>query len=223
MNVRKVSDNAVRRLPRYIHQLDTLHQAGINTVQSKELAQRLGITSSQVRQDLSYFGRCGLQGSGYPVDELRRELAVALGMNRNYTAILVGFGQVGLSLAQQFPFAECCVELICAFDSKPPTEAVPDLPILPIQELKTYLQEHHADIAILTVPGEAAGEIAKLLECSGINAIWNFTGVELSSQTSSLIVETINFADSLLCLGYHLTQRWESPVDRNSELLQYAG
>ena len=78
----KVSNNVIRRLPRYLRKLDDLQIAGINRISSFELGQQLGLTPSQIRQDFSCFGEFGQQGYGYNVTALRSQIATILGMDR---------------------------------------------------------------------------------------------------------------------------------------------
>ena len=114
----KVSNNVIRRLPRYLRKLDELQENGINRISSFELGQQLGLTPSQIRQDFSCFGEFGQQGYGYNVSGLREQIASILGMDRGYRAILVGVGNIGHALMDNFSFADCGVELAAAFDIK---------------------------------------------------------------------------------------------------------
>ena len=88
----KVSNNVIRRLPRYLRKLDELTEIGISRISSFELGHQLGLTPSQIRQDFSCFGEFGQQGYGYNVPALRAQIASILGMDRGFTAILVGVG-----------------------------------------------------------------------------------------------------------------------------------
>ena len=115
----KVSNNVIRRLPRYLRKLDELQASGINRISSFELGQQLGLTPSQIRQDFSCFGEFGQQGYGYNVPALRTEISGILGMDRGYTAILVGVGNIGHALTDNFCFSEWGFSLRAAFDVKP--------------------------------------------------------------------------------------------------------
>ena len=86
----KVSNNVIRRLPRYLRKLDDLMAGGISRISSKELGVQLGLTPSQIRQDFSCFGEFGQQGYGYNVPALREQIASILGMDRGFRAILDG-------------------------------------------------------------------------------------------------------------------------------------
>ena len=88
----KVSNNVIRRLPRYLRKLDELMGNGVSRISSFELGQQLGLTPSQIRQDFSCFGEFGQQGYGYNVDVLREEIGNILGVNRGHTIVVVGAG-----------------------------------------------------------------------------------------------------------------------------------
>ena len=114
----KVSNNVIRRMPRYLRKLDELQEGGISRVSSFELGQQLGLTPSQIRQDFSCFGEFGQQGYGYNVAALREQIAAILGMDRGFRAILIGVGNIGHALMDNFSFRACGVELAAAFDVK---------------------------------------------------------------------------------------------------------
>ena len=96
----KVSNNVIRRLPRYLRKLDELTEIGISRISSFELGHQLGLTPSQIRQDFSCFGEFGQQGYGYNVPALRAQIASILGMDRGFTAVLVGVGNIGHALME---------------------------------------------------------------------------------------------------------------------------
>ena len=115
----KVSNNVIRRMPRYLRKLDDLNAAGIERISSGELGRQMGLTPSQIRQDFSCFGEFGQQGYGYNVVALRGEVAKILGMDRNYSAVLVGVGNIGRALVENFCFEQYGFTLKAAFDIKP--------------------------------------------------------------------------------------------------------
>ena len=92
----------IRRLPRYYRHLNDLHMAGVERISSKALGESMGLTASQIRQDLSCFGEFGQQGYGYNVDSLRGEIADILGVNRGHAAIILGVGNLGRALLENF-------------------------------------------------------------------------------------------------------------------------
>ena len=207
----KVSNNVIRRLPRYLRELDELQENGINRISSFELGQQLGLTPSQIRQDFSCFGEFGQQGYGYNVSGLREQIASILGMDRGYRAILVGVGNIGHALMDNFSFADCGVELAAAFDIKENligTEFKGG-PILAEAQLEEYLKNNDIALAVLCVPKEVAVNVTKILTDNGIEAIWNFTNMELTGPNSPIIVENVHFSDSLLSLSYFVSERMD--------------
>lgn len=214
----KVSNNVIRRLPRYLRKLDELDQAGVSRISSKELGEQLGLTPSQIRQDFSCFGEFGQQGYGYHVPTLRQQIAGILGMDRGYTAVLVGVGNIGRALMDNFCFSDWGLHLEAAFDVKPEIigTVFKGVPILSIGQLTEYLAEHPVDIAVLAVPKDAAKGVADLLIEHGIDAIWNFTNMELTEPNSSTLVENIHFSDSLLSLSYFISERKDEQAAREA-------
>ena len=205
----KVSNNVIRRLPRYLRKLDDLMAGGVSRISSKELGVQLGLTPSQIRQDFSCFGEFGQQGYGYNVPALREQIASILGMDRGFRAILIGVGNIGHALMDNFCFSDWGFHLAAAFDIKPELigTSFQGVPILSMEELGSYIRSNPVDVAVLAVPKEAAIPVTELLTASGIEAIWNFTNVELTEPNSSTIVENIHFSDSLLSLSYYVAER----------------
>ena len=216
----KVSHNVIRRLPRYLRKLDELTEAGVSRISSGELGRQLGLTPSQIRQDFSCFGEFGQQGYGYKVTALRAEIASILGMDRGFKAILIGVGNIGQALVCNFSFNQWGFELMAAFDVKPELvgNELDGIMVHHIDELPQFLDENHVDVAVLCVPKKHAVAITELLTSHGINAIWNFTNVELTAPESSTIVENIHFSDSLLSLSYFVAQDIDEKAARAARL-----
>ena len=204
-----MSNNVIRRLPRYLRKLDELSESGVDKISSRQLGDLLGLTSSQVRQDFNCFGEFGQQGYGYNVAALRAQIAGILGMERGFTAILVGVGNIGRAMMENFCFSDWGMDLAAAFDIKPALIGTEykGVHIYSMDELEKYLDENKADIAVLTVPKTVAVPVTERLTKSGIEAIWNFTNVELTEPNSSTIVENVHFSDSLLSLSYFVSER----------------
>lgn len=204
-----VSNNVIRRLPRYLRKLDDLAAKGEERISSDKLGRQMGLTPSQIRQDFSCFGEFGQQGYGYNVDFLRREIGQILGTYRGYSAILVGAGNLGTALVQNFDFIIEGYVFLGAFDIKPEVigTQIDGFPVYDVHDLPGFVREHKVDIAILTVPRHAAQELTDTLAQAGIRAIWNFTNTELDVGDSGILVENIHFSDSLLVLTYHLAQQ----------------
>ena len=214
----KVSNNVIRRLPRYLRKLDELAASGEGRISSFALGQQLGLTPSQIRQDFSCFGEFGHQGYGYNVVALRTQIAGILGIDRGFTAILVGVGNIGHALMDNFCFSEWGFRLISAFDIKPEVVGTEfnGVTVRSMEELESFIAENRVDMAVLTVPKEVAVEVGKRLTDAGIEAIWNFTNIELTEPNSSTIVENIHFSDSLLSLSYYVAERQDENAAREA-------
>ena len=216
----KVSNNVIRRLPRYLRKLDELKASGVGRISSFNLGQQLGLTPSQIRQDFSCFGEFGQQGYCYNVAALREEIASILGMDRGFKAILIGVGNIGHALMDNFCFSEWGFTLAAAFDIDPAIVGTTSngVTIRSMDELLDYLRENKIDVAVLTVPKEAASAVAKLLFDNGIGAIWNFTNVELTEPNSPSLVENVHFSDSLLSLSYFVAERYDEEAAHAARL-----
>ena len=209
MKKQNVSDAVIRRLPRYYRYLDDLHLKGSVCISSSVLGEKMGITASQIRQDLSCFGEFGQQGYGYNVDELRGEIGRILGVDQSHRIIVVGVGNLGRALIQNFRFNDTGFLLEAAFDVSPALVGtdIAGVPVLDTTELERFVPEHKPDVAVLTVPRAAAQQMADRLIGLGVRGFWNFTNVELSSQAENVRFEDVHFADSLLTLSYRITKR----------------
>ena len=209
MKKQHVSEAVIRRLPRYYRYLDDLHAKGVVRISSSSLGTRMGITASQIRQDLSCFGEFGQQGYGYNVDELRREIGRILGVDKSHRIIVVGVGNLGRALIQNFHFNDAGFLLEAAFDVSPDLAGaeVAGVPVLNVTELERFVPAHKPDVAVLTLPQSAAQQMADRLIGLGVRGFWNFTNVELSSQAENVRFEDVHFADSLLTLSYRITER----------------
>jgi len=207
----KVSNNVIRRLPRYLRKLDELTASGISRISSFDLGQQLGLTPSQIRQDFSCFGEFGQQGYGYNVTALRTEIAKILGVDRGYKAALVGVGNIGRALMDNFRFDEWGFDLVAAFDIKPELIGTEfkGVPIYSQESMTNYLDNNKIDAVVLCVPKSVAVSVADTVIAHGVEAIWNFTNVEITEPNSATVVENIHFSDSLLSLSYFISDHYD--------------
>ena len=205
MKRQHISDAVIRRLPRYYRYLDDLHAKGIVRISSNSLGSRMGITASQIRQDLSCFGEFGQQGYGYNIVELRTEIGHILGVDEGHRLIVVGVGHLGHALLQNFGFRQTGFTFDTAFDISPALigTRINGILIRPLSELEDYCSVCHPDVAVVCVPQSAAQSTADVLIAAGVRGIWNFTNVELSGNA---FFEDVHFADSLLTLSYRISK-----------------
>lgn len=216
MKRNNVSNNVIRRMPRYLRKLDELMKNGVSRISSFELGEQLGFTPSQIRQDFSCFGEFGQQGYGYNVQALHTEIANILGIDRGFTAILIGAGNIGHALMDNFCFSSWGFNLMCAFDINPELagHVFNGVPIRHMNELTDFLQDNKVDVAVLTVPQEAAKPVTEIITSNGIDAIWNFTNVDITAPGSDTIVENVHFSDSLLSLSYYISERQDEKATK---------
>lgn len=209
MKKENISDAVIRRLPRYYRQLNELCARGVVRISSHSLGQEMGITASQIRQDFSCFGEFGQQGYGYNVEELRAEIGHILGVDNDHHLIMIGVGNLGHALLQNFRFSQTGFTVDAAFDVNTAVigTSVNGVPVYSMDELDTYIQDHDVDVVVLTIPQSVAQDTADHLIALGIRGFWNFTNVELSSPSPDVKFENIHFADSLLTLSYRIANR----------------
>ena len=209
MKKENISDAVIRRLPRYYRQLTELCNRGIVRISSHALGQEMNITASQIRQDFSCFGEFGQQGYGYNVEELRAEIGHILCVDNDHHLIMIGVGNLGHALLQNFRFSEAGFTVDAAFDVSPAVvgTTINGVPVYPMEELDDFLRTHTEDVVVLTVPQSVAQETADHLMELGIKGFWNFTNVELSCGDPEVKFENIHFADSLLTLSYRIANR----------------
>ncbi len=201
-----ISPSVIRRLPRYYRFLRELELIGTVRISSRELSEQMGLTASQIRQDLNCFGGFGQQGYGYNVHALRAEIGKILGVDQCRRTILIGTGHLGRALATHMDFRRCGCELIGLFDANP-FVAGADLAGMTIHHMDTidgFCHQEQPEIAILCIPAEAAPAVAKRLVSIGIRAFWNFTHCDLQLQHPDILVEQVCLDDSLLTLTYGL-------------------
>lgn len=209
MKKENISDAVIRRLPRYYRQLTDLCNRGVIRISSHSLGQEMNITASQIRQDFSCFGEFGQQGYGYNVEELRAEIGHILGVDNDHHLIMIGVGNLGHALLQNFVFSQTGFTVDAAFDVSPAVVGteIRGVPIYHINTLEDFLKDHHVDVVALTIPQSVAQETADWLIGLGIQGFWNFTNIELVSNRPEVKFENIHFADSLLTLSYRISNQ----------------
>ena len=199
----KVSNNVIRRLPRYLRKLDELTEIGISRISSFELGHQLGLTPSQIRQDFSCFGEFGQQGYGYNVEYLYNEIAKILGLNSKHNLIIIGAGNLGQALANYMNFERRGFIVKGIFDINPALQGkeLRGIPVRPVEQIADFVKANDIDIAVLTIPKDGAVKAAETLVKCNIKAIWNFAHVDLNVP-DSIVVENVHLSDSLMKLSY---------------------
>ncbi|MBR4942001.1 MAG: redox-sensing transcriptional repressor Rex [Clostridia bacterium] len=203
-----ISMAVIRRLPRYYRYLREMNNQGIKTISSRELADCMELTASQVRQDFNCFGDFGQQGCGYDVESLTESISKILGLDAGYKVVIMGAGKLGRSLMENFGFASRGFDLMAAFDSDPDKcGEIDGIPVYHISKIDEFFASHpKADIGVLAVPVEEARKGADLLTRCGVKAIWNITKEDLPlAEANGILVENLHISDSLMTLSHRLT------------------
>ena len=209
MNSIGISNSVIKRLPRYYRFLGDLKNSGIDRISSRELAEIMGLTASQIRQDFNCFGGFGQQGYGYNVEMLRMEIGKILGLDAPATAILIGVGNLGRAVAQHINFESKGFQLIGIFDRKESLvgQIVRNIPIRSTSTLDEFCKENRPQVAILCIPKENTKDIATQLINLGVKGFWNFSHFDLTHDNPDIAVENMHFGDSLMTLSYRLKNK----------------
>ena len=199
-----ISSQVIKRLPRYYRFLGELSNSGIKRISSAELSRRMGLTASQIRQDLNCFGGFGQQGYGYNTDILREEIGNILGIDKPKKAILIGLGNLGRAVALHINFEEKGFNLIGMFDSKESLvgTVIRNTPVRSTNSLDDFCRENKPEAAILCIPKEAVPSIAEHLIKLGVKGFLNFSHYDLSLKFDNIVVENVHFGDNLMTLSY---------------------
>lgn len=206
MGNKVISEAVVKRLPRYYRYLEHLEQEGVTKVSSGRLAQLLGVTASQVRQDFCNFGGFGQHGYGYDVANLKKNLAEILGLDRNYDMIIIGAGNIGRALAGYKNFAGEGFTVRALFDIEVREKTVGGIPVYSMETLSDYVREKGCDIAVIATQKGVAADIAARLVALGVKSIWNFAPIDLDLP-DDVAVENIAMSESLYVLSYRMKNK----------------
>ena len=195
----------VYRLSLYYRALQRLKANRIETVSSAALSKAAGVKPTQLRKDLTYFGQFGTRGLGYSVGALSEKLTDVLGTTHLQPVILVGAGHLGSALLRYPGFAKEGFEVVAAFDldaSRPRTQEI-GVKVLPMTKIREFVRESRVKMAILTVPGTVAQEVANGLVDAGIIAILNFAPIILQVP-DRVVVNNVDLAIELENLSYFI-------------------
>jgi len=180
----------------------------VDTVSSVALGEVEGVTSSQVRKDLSLFGSFGTKGLGYPVCELKRKIASILGLDRRWRVGLVGVGNVGSALVGYKEFHRRGFDIVVAFDNdkRKIGSKRGDLIVKDVEGMERYLMGKRIDMMILTVPADQVQKVAERVVGCGVKAILNFAPVSLK-LSPGVFVRDENIVIGLEALSFSLVNR----------------
>lgn len=207
-NSKDISLAVIRRLPRYYRFLAELKKQNIHKTSSKELSEKIGLTASQIRQDLNCFGGFGQQGYGYNVDELYDEIGKILGLDKRTEAILIGAGNLGRAVTNHMDFDNRGFKLIGIFDQNPELigQTIKGIEVMSTDHIGAFFFENKPKVAILCIPKTATPAISQSLIDLGIKGFWNFSHYDIISHNTDIVVENVHMSDSLMTLSYKISE-----------------
>jgi len=180
-------------------------EENVDRISSSDLAARMHVTASQIRQDLNTFGGFGQQGYGYNVRYLYNEIAKILGIDRQHNIIIIGAGHLGQAIANYANFERRGFLIKGMFDVDPNLfgKTIRGARVYSLDNLEKFVSENDIQIAALTIPKTRAMEVADRLIKSGIKAIWNFAHTDLQVD-EDVLVENVHLSESLMQLSYRM-------------------
>jgi redox-sensing transcriptional repressor len=205
--MKKISDSTISRLSRYYRTLGRLIEKKVKTVSSDEIAEIDGVTSAQVRKDLSFFGTFGKRGLGYNTVDLQNNIGTILGLYKKWNVALVGVGNIGRALVdyQEFKKQGFIIKLLLDNDPGKIGTRVGNLEIMPFSDVSNHIKKHRIQIAIIAVPAAVAQTVVNTLVDAGIKAILNFAPLSLKVP-DDVVLKNENMSIELEALSYHLTK-----------------
>jgi redox-sensing transcriptional repressor len=177
-----IPDIVIGRLPIYLRALSRMIQEKRQYTSSQELGERLGISSAQIRKDLSHFGEFGKQGTGYDVIYLYEQIQRILKVDREWPVAVVGVGDLGRAVAHYRGFKARGFRVVALFDSDPSKigEHINDLVVMDMDGLQDEIRRQGIKVAMVAVPAEAAQAAVNQLVQVGVRAILNYAPITLA-------------------------------------------
>jgi redox-sensing transcriptional repressor len=178
----QIPDIVIGRLPIYLRALNQLALQDQTVTSSRELGEHLGISSAQIRKDLSHFGGFGKQGTGYHIETLRSSLQRILHVDAEWPVVVVGAGHIGHALAHYRGFVNRGFRVVGIFDSDDSKigEKIDGLTVQPTSDLQDFITEHGVKLAMVAVPAQVAQAVTNDLISYGIRGILNYAPITLS-------------------------------------------
>ena len=210
-----VSEATAGRLSVYLRCLATLEAEGRTNISSQDLARRFHLNSAQIRKDLATFGEFGIRGVGYEIGALKRHLVSILGLDRTRRVAIVGAGRLGQALADYGGFGSGGFRIVALFDNdrgRIGSRSRSGIPIHDVRRLADVVARERVEIAVITVPADAAAEVARQCWDAGLKAVLNFAPVRLDPPADSHL-KNVDLKINLETLSFYMARRGEAPRD----------
>jgi redox-sensing transcriptional repressor len=203
----RLSLGVAARLSRYLQVLTQARKMGKDTISSQELSDYTHINSTQIRRDLSGFGKFGKRGVGYNVDSLVREIRTILRTAGQHNIALFGAGKLGQAIASSDIFADHGFRIVAMFDVDPAVigRQVGSLRVRDFGELERVVADEEVVVGVLAVPAESAQEVADRLVAAGVKIIFNYSEQLLQVPPEVTVHTSSPAVDLLYALYFYLT------------------
>ena len=203
----RLSLGVAARLSRYLQVLTQARKMGKDTISSQELSDYTHINSTQIRRDLSGFGKFGKRGVGYNVDSLVREIRKILRTAGQHNIALFGAGHLGQAIASSDIFADHGFRIVAVFDKDPAVvgRSVGGLTVREFGDLERVVADEDVVVGVLAVPAESAQEVADRLVDSGVKIIFNYSEQLLQTPPEVTVHTSSPAVDLLYALYFYLT------------------
>ena len=206
MDGERLSLGVAARLSRYLQVLTQARKMGKETISSQELAEYTHINSTQIRRDLSGFGKFGKRGVGYRVDSLVSEIRKILRTAGQHNIALFGAGNLGQAIASSDIFADHGFQIVAVFDvdQERVGSDVGGVPVRDFADLESVVEDQEVVVGVLAVPASAAQEVADRLVESGVKIIFNYSEQLLQVPPEVTVHTSSPAVDLLYALYFYL-------------------
>ncbi len=204
MRGERIPEATVARLPTYLQVLIDAAEGGIQTIASDELARGAGFNSAKVRKDLSHLGTYGTRGVGYGVEELAREISLALGLTEDRPVVLVGVGNLGRALVSYDGFKARGFRISALVDADPKVidREVAGIVVRAVDDLPVIVAEQGIGLAVLAIPAASAQEVADQLVAAGVRSLLSFAPTHLEVP-DHVNVRRVDLSTELQILSFY--------------------
>jgi redox-sensing transcriptional repressor len=203
----RLSLGVAARLARYLQVLTQAKKEGKETISSQELSEWTHVNSTQIRRDLSGFGKFGKRGVGYNVDSLVSQIRKILRTAGQHYIALFGAGHLGRAIASSHIFADHGFRVVAIFDNDPEKvgEQVGNTTVRSVEELKQAVADDDIVVGVLAVPGASAQPLADALVDAGVKIIFNYSEALLQVPPEVTVHTSSPAVDLLYALYFYLT------------------
>jgi redox-sensing transcriptional repressor len=195
------------RLSRYLQVLTQAKKMGKDRISSQEISDYTNINATQIRRDLSAFGKFGKRGVGYNIEALLGEIRKILRTQGQHNIALVGAGRLGQAIASSPIFAEHGINIASVFDTDPEKVGrnVGGLSVTPYSQLRQVVRDNNIIVGVLAVPAAGAQEVANDLIDAGVKIIFNYSEALLDVPADVAVHASNPAVELLYALYFHLT------------------